>query len=152
MARNVEITNAFLQPIYDRMKVLIPTLGYEIPIFRPGKPAIQSIKKTQMLLVINSYVDGREPKTLGGGMWDTTGRFVVMLSAPERVPGLDIHTIATDFSNYLVDYYTNDFCNNIRQTYVNEVFWETDVDELNRSEYITTLIYRYYDYPQVKEG
>ena len=150
MARNIEIDNRLMRPVFDRVKSLIPVLGYEIPIFKPGRPAIQSIKKSQMLIVISTTND-RERKTLRH-TWQTNARFEVMISVPEKVPGIDIHKVATDFSDYLVDYYTLDACDDISQFYVNSVYWEVDVDEINRSEYTTTVVSRYYDYPLIQEG
>ena len=150
MARNIEITEDFLRPIYNEMRLLKPTLGYEIPIFQPGKPAVQSVKKTQLLIIVSSYLDSREPKTIAGGMWETTGTIDITLSVPERVPKMDIHQIASDFCDRLVDHYSRDFCNDEEQSYLDGIWWDTSVDELNRTEYVITLITRYFDYPLLR--
>ena len=152
MARNLEINDKLMQPVFDRVKTLIPVLGYEIPIFKPGKSTVQSIKKSQALIVISVFTDSRTAKTIGQQMWETTGRFEVLLSVPEKVPGMDIHKVATDFSDYLVDYYTVNACDDIDQFYIDGVYWEVDIDEINRSEYVTTLETRYFDYPLAQGG
>lgn len=148
--RNKEITDSILSPVYSRVRDLHQTLGYEIPIFQPGRPAVQSVKESQILMVVNVFTDDRTCKTLGGGMWQTDARYELMLSVPEKVPGTDVHRIAVEFSDGLVNYYTDEFCNDVEQSYIDSVYWDTEVDELNRTEYTTTVVVRYFDYPTLR--
>lgn len=148
MDKKLEVENAFLKPVYDRVKTLRQLLGYEIPIFKPGKSAIQSVLKTQVVIVCNNILEPREPKTLGGNMWETNSSVQIIVSVPEKVPNIDIHKVAEDFCNYLVEYYSSVFCNDVDQTYVDSTWWENNVDELNRTEYTTNVLLRYFDYPR----
>ena len=150
--RTVEINDKIMEPVYEGIKHLKSVLGYEPPIFQPGKTAVQSVKQTQALLMVDVLPDDRGAKTLGGTMFETNVSYQIVLSVPEKVPGKKIHEISSHFCSVLVNYYSRAFCNDVRQLYVEGVWWNPSVDELNRTEYTITLLVRYFDYPKQVEG
>ena len=149
MGRQVEVDEKLFEPIYQAARDLAPTLGYEPPIFRPGKPAVQSVETSEVFVVMRSTPGGRGPETIAGSMWQTNRTLDMTFSVPERVKGLDedIHPIIERVIDGLVDYYSGEFCNDTEQVYIDDVQWSSQIDVSNRTSYVLRLSYRFMEYP-----
>lgn len=148
--RQTEVEELLYAPIYKAAKELEKTLGYPPPIFQPGKPAIQDVEKTELLIVMSSTTGSRRPETIAGTMWVTERVLDVNFWTPERIPNLhvgSIHPIVERVVSGLVDDYSNDFCRNDEQVYITDVRWESQIDVSNRTSYVIRMSYRFYEYP-----
>ena len=150
MARQSEIEQLLLTPIYLRANALTNELGYEPPIFRPGKSAVQSVKKTQITIAVDFDIHNREPATLSGTMWETNADFVVTVAVPDKIPNINGHKIVKDFLDSLQMQYSLDFCRDVEQVYLDDISWGSSVDTTSRTDYTLTISLRFMDYPQTE--
>ena len=148
MARQQTIEQLLIAPIYVHSKLLTNRLGYEPPIFQPGKSAVQSVKKTQITIAVDFDIQNREPMTLGGTMWETNADFIVTIAVPDKIPNIDGHKIVKDLLGTLQQQYSVDFCRDVEQVYLDDVSWGSSVDTTSRTDYTLTISLRFMDYPE----
>ena len=148
MGRQLDIDKLMLVPIYDSAKSLRQSLGYQPPIFRIGRSAVQSIEETQVVIMIRRLSSSRAPATVGGTMWVGIGMYEIGYSVPDRNDkNKDNHEVIEKVVSGLVDHYSEDFCDDVNQLYIEDARWDVQIDVSNRTTYMLRLSYRYCEYP-----
>lgn len=146
--RFVEVKDLLLRPVEAMVSRLADTLDYTPPLFKPGRPAVQSTKQTQVRVVTEMTPSSGEAATIGNTMRTNEGLFTIATSVPERVPDKEnVHNLVETETAKLVDYYVRLFCNDVQQLYVEDVTWSPQIEVSNRTEYMVRLTYRYHEYP-----
>lgn len=148
MGRQVEVENLFHVPVFAAAKEMRKTLGYQPPVFLPGRSAVQSVEKTQVIIGIDTVTNTGEPATIAGTMWEFNRSMNITFSAPEHSPDTrdDVHMLVSNTVVGLADHFRLVFCRDKDQVYIEDVRWEKSVDASNRTDYVIRLTYRYYDY------
>ena len=150
-SRHQEVEEFMLQPVEQLVRDLRSDLGYEPPLFKPGLSAIQREQENDVYIVVEFTPAARAPYTIGGTMWQTRVLMTITLGVAERIPtNHEIHTLMKTKADSLVNYYSGQYCNDIKQLYVFDTKWFSQVETSTRTYYMVTVDFRYFEYPTVR--
>ena len=146
--RQLEIEDRLILPIYNTAKALATKLSYEPVIYPPGRSGNEPADKRQITITVDFEIGSRSPEGWGGSYYKNEGIFTVTFGVPERNPSRDDHRLIKRTLSELQNYYSIDFCNDVEQMYLEDVSWSPSIDSTSRSEYILSIDFYFYDYPQ----